>query len=438
MAKRTICLVGRPNTGKSTLFNRIVGKKVAIIEDSPGVTRDRIYSSASFNDIPFYLIDTGGIDLSDGDFNAEIRMQVEIGIEEADTIVFVVDAKDGITTSDELIRDMLKKTNKRVIVAINKTDNSLARENIYDFYSLGFDEYVNISAEHGTGVNDLLKLMTEGLDTGYEEEDDHVKIAVIGRPNVGKSSLVNALLNEERVIVSDVAGTTRDAIDTYFTYNKEEYTLIDTAGLRKKGRIFEAVEKYSLLRSMKAIDRSDVCLLVLDATTGIVEHDKHIAGYALEAGKPIVIVVNKWDTIDEKDELMKEWKKDIKDNFQFMDFAKVVFLSAKTKKRIHTLMPEVIESYNNSIKEVKTSIINDIIRDAFIETPPATFKGKKLKVYFAHQAGIKPPRFDIEVNSKGLVHFSYYRYLENKIRENIDLSGTPIIIQFKNKGEREL
>ena len=438
MAKRTICLVGRPNTGKSTLFNRIVGKKVAIIEDSPGVTRDRIYSSASFNDIPFYLIDTGGIDLSDGDFNAEIRMQVEIGIEEADTIVFVVDAKDGITTSDELIRDMLKKTNKRVIVAINKTDNSLARENIYDFYSLGFDEYVNISAEHGTGVNDLLKLMTEGLDTGYEEEDDHVKIAVIGRPNVGKSSLVNALLNEERVIVSDVAGTTRDAIDTYFTYNKEEYTLIDTAGLRKKGRIFEAVEKYSLLRSMKAIDRSDVCLFVLDATTGIVEHDKHIAGYALEAGKPIVIVVNKWDTIDEKDELMKEWKKDIKDNFQFMDFAKVVFLSAKTKKRIHTLMPEVIESYNNSIKEVKTSIINDIIRDAFIETPPATFKGKKLKVYFAHQAGIKPPRFDIEVNSKGLVHFSYYRYLENKIRENIDLSGTPIIIQFKNKGEREL
>ena len=438
MAKRVICLVGRPNTGKSTLFNRIVGKKVAIIEDSPGVTRDRIYSSAMYKDIPFYLIDTGGIDLSDGDFNEEIRMQVEIGIEESDIIVFVVDSKDGITNQDNLIRDMLKKTNKRVIVAINKVDNKTGMDNSYEFYSLGFDDYVNISAEHGTGVNDLLKLMTEGLESGYEEEDNNIKISVIGRPNVGKSSLVNALLNEDRVIVSNLAGTTRDAIDTKFTYNKEEYTLIDTAGLRKKGKIFESVEKYSLLRSMKAIDRSDVCLLVIDATTGIVEHDKHIAGYAIESGKPIVLVVNKWDTIEEKDEEMKEWKKEIKRNFQFLDYAKVVFLSAKTKKRIHTLMPEVLASYNNSIKEVKTRIINVIIRDAFIETPPASFKGKKLKVYFAHQSGIKPPRFDIEVNSKGLVHFSYYRYLENKIRANIDFSGTPIVIQFKNKGEKEL
>ena len=436
--KRTICLVGRPNTGKSTLFNRIVGKKVAIIEDVAGVTRDRIYSTASYNDIPFYLIDTGGIDLSNGDFNDEIRMQVNIAIEESDIIVFVVDAKDGITNNDELIRDMLKRQNKKVIVAINKIDNSQGSKNMYEFYSLGFDDYVSISAEHGTGVNELLKLMTDGCEKGYEEEDNNIKISVIGRPNVGKSSLVNALLNEERVIVSNVAGTTRDAIDTKFTYNKEEYTLIDTAGLRKKGKIFEAVEKYSLIRSMKAIDRSDVCLLVIDATTGIVEHDKHIAGYALEAGKPTIIVVNKWDTIDDKDEAMKEWKKDIKHNFQFMDYAKIVFLSAQTKKRIHTLMPEVIESYNNSIKEVKTSVINDVIRNAFIETPPASYKGKKLKVYFAHQAGIKPPRFDIEVNSKGLVHFSYYRYLENKIRENIDFSGTPIIIQFKNKGEQEL
>ena len=438
MAKGTICLVGRPNTGKSTLFNRIVGKKVAIIEDAPGVTRDRIYSSAMYKEKPFYLIDTGGIDLSDGDFNEEIKMQVEIGINEADTIVFVVDAKDGLTTSDELIRDMLKRQNKKVIVAINKIDNNIGKDNAYEFYSLGFDNYVNISAEHGMGIDELLKLATSDYDEGYEDEDTNIKISVIGRPNVGKSSLVNALLNEERVIVSNVAGTTRDAVDTKFTYNKEEYTLIDTAGLRKKGKIFESVEKYSLLRSMKAIDRSDVCLLVLDATTGIVEHDKHIAGYALEAGKPVVIVVNKWDTIEEKDESMKKWKEDIKKNFQFMDYAKIVFLSAQTKKRIHTLMPEVLISYNNSIKEVKTNIINDIIRNAFIETPPASFKGKKLKVYFTHQSGIKPPRFDIEVNSKGLVHFSYYRYLENKIRENIDFSGTPIIIQFKNKGEQEL
>ena len=438
MAKKVVCLVGRPNTGKSTLFNRIVGKKIAIIEDAPGITRDRIYSEATFNDTSFYLIDTGGIDIVDGSFNDEIKMQVEIGIEEADTIIFVVDSKDGITNNDKIIRDMLKKQNKEVIVAINKVDNNTGKENIYDFYSLGFDEYFPISAEHGTGINDLLKYITKDLDTNYTEEDENIKISVIGRPNVGKSSLVNALLNEERVIVSNIAGTTRDAIDTKFTYNKEEYTLIDTAGLRKKGKIFEAVEKYSLLRSMKAIDRSDVCILVLDATTGIVEHDKHIAGYALEKGKPVVIVVNKWDTIEEKDDAIKNWTKDIRNNFQFMDYAKIVFLSAQTKKRIHTLMPEVLTSYNNSTKEVKTNIINDIIRDAFIETPPATFKGKKLKVYFTHQSGIKPPVFDIEVNSKGLIHFSYERYLENRIRENIDFSGTPIIIQFKNKGEKEL
>ena len=438
MAKQTICLVGRPNTGKSTLFNRIVGKKVAIIEDIPGVTRDRIYSQASYKNIPFYLIDTGGIDLSDGEFNEEIRMQVEVGINEADTIIFVVDGKDGLTTSDLLIRDMLKKQDKRVVVAVNKMDNKLSNDNVYEFYSLGFDDYIPISAEHGNGVNELLKAVTDGYEAGYEEEDNNIKISVIGRPNVGKSSLVNALLNEERVIVSNVAGTTRDAIDTKFTYNKEEYTLIDTAGLRKKGKIFESVEKYSVLRAMKAIERSDVCVIVINAEEGIIEHDKHIAAYALEAGKPMVLVVNKWDTINEKDESMKEWKKDIKYNFQFMDYAKVVFLSAQTKKRIHTLMPEVLASYENSIKQVKTSIINDVIRNAFIETPPASFKGKKLKVYFAHQSGTKPPRFDIEVNSKGLVHFSYYRYLENKIRENIDFSGTPIVIQFKNKGEKEL
>ena len=438
MKKQTICLVGRPNTGKSTLFNRIVGKKISIIEDVAGVTRDRIYSSASFNDIPFYLIDTGGIDLSDGVFNQEIKMQVEIAIEESDTIVFVVDVKDGLTSNDLMIRDLLKKSNKKVVVAINKMDNKTNEQNMYEFYSLGFDEYYPISAEHGSGIKDMLSNICKGYESQLEEIDENIKISVIGRPNVGKSSLVNALLNEKRVIVSDVAGTTRDAIDTKFTYNKEEYTLIDTAGLRKKGKIFEAVEKYSLLRSMKAIDRSDVCLLVLDAVTGIVEHDKHIAGYALEAGKPVVLVVNKWDMIENKQSAVDEWNKKLDYEFQFMTYAKRAYLSAMTKKRLHTLMPLVLESYENSQKEIKTSIINDVIRDAFIETPPPSFKGKKLKIYFAHQSGVKPPRFDIEVNSKGLVHFSYYRYLENKIRANIDFSGTPIVIQFKNKGEKEL
>lgn len=438
MKKQTICLVGRPNTGKSTLFNRIVGKKISIIEDVAGVTRDRIYSSASFNDIPFYLIDTGGIDLSDGVFNQEIKMQVEIAIEESDTIVFVVDVKDGLTSNDLMIRDLLKKSNKKVVVAINKMDNKTNEQNMYEFYSLGFDEYYPISAEHGSGIKDMLSNICKGYESQLEDIDENIKISVIGRPNVGKSSLVNALLNEKRVIVSDVAGTTRDAIDTKFTYNKEEYTLIDTAGLRKKGKIFEAVEKYSLLRSMKAIDRSDVCVLVLDAVTGIVEHDKHIAGYALEAGKPVVLVVNKWDMIENKQSAVDEWNKKLDYEFQFMTYAKRAYLSAMTKKRLHTLMPLVLESYENSQKEIKTSIINDVIRDAFIETPPPSFKGKKLKIYFAHQSGVKPPRFDIEVNSKGLVHFSYYRYLENKIRANIDFSGTPIVIQFKNKGEKEI
>ena len=432
---KTICLVGKPNVGKSTLFNRIVGKKVSIIEDTPGVTRDRIYSKASYKDTSFYLIDTGGLDYSDGDFNEEIKAQVMLGIDESDVIIFVVDGKEGVTSNDLLIRDMLRKSNKRVIVAINKSDNKLTLENQYDFYTLGFDEYITISAEHNIGISNLLDTSTKDFNLEEDKVDDRLKFCVIGRPNVGKSSLVNALLNEERVIVSDVAGTTRDAIDTILNYDKNEYVLIDTAGLRKKGKIYESVEKYSLLRSMKAIDRSDVCILVINAEEGIIEHDKHIAGYAIEAGKALVLVVNKWDTVDNKDEEMKLWKKKIKDNFQFMPYVKVCFLSAKTRKRINTLMPLVLESYANATKEIKTNVINEIILDAFIETPPPSYKGRRLKIYFAHQSGTKPPKFDIEVNSKGLIHFSYERYLENKIRSNIDFSGTPIILNFKNKGE---
>ena len=434
--KQTVCLVGRPNVGKSSLFNRIVGKKISIIEDTPGVTRDRICANSSYDDKDFYLIDTGGLDYAEGGFNVEIKMQVEVAIQESDVIIFIVDGKEGLTSNDILIRDLLKKSGKKVVVAINKVDSKKSDENIYDFYSLGFEDYVLVSAEHGSGVNDLLDIVVANFYEDIVIEDESLlKFCLVGRPNVGKSSLVNALHNEERVIVSEVPGTTRDAIDTKFVYDKDEYILIDTAGLRKKGKIFESIEKYSLLRSLKAIDRSDVCMLILDAETGIIEHDKHIASYILEAGKALVIVVNKWDVIDDKDSEMKKWKKDIEYEFQFLPYAKIVFLSALTKKRIHTLMPEILNAYQNTMKEVDKKIINEIIRDAYIENPPAVRNGKKLKIYYANQVSSKPPRIDIEVNSKALVHFSYKRYLENRIRENIDFSGTPIQIEFKNKGE---
>ena len=431
MKKYTVCLVGRPNVGKSTLFNRIIGKKISIIDDAPGVTRDRIYGSASFNNFNFYLIDTGGIDIKDENWNNVITNQVMLAIDESDVIVFVVDGKEGVTSNDEHISELLHKCGKKVVVAINKIDSKIAENNMYEFYSLGFENYVTISAEHNIGISDLFNNVFDNLDEGADEiEDDRPKFCIIGRPNVGKSSLVNALLNEERVIVSNIAGTTRDSIDTVFKYENKEYILIDTAGLRKKGRIYENVEKYSLLRSMKAIDRSDVCILIINAEEGIIEHDKHIAGYAIDAGKGIVIVVNKWDKVENDYE---KWKTDIKNNFQFISYSEIVFLSALTKKRLNTLMPKVLESYNNYTKEIKTSVINDIVLNAFIETPPPSYKGKKLKIYFTHQSGIKPPRFDIEVNSKGLIHFSYERYLENKIDANTDFTGTPLKVYFKNK-----
>ena len=437
MKKKVVALVGRPNVGKSTLFNKLVGSKVAIIEDTPGITRDRIYKTVSFNDCSFLLIDTGGIDIGNDKFNDEIKVQASIAIDEADVIVFVVDGKEGLTTNDFVVRDMLLKSNKEVIVAINKIDSKLARDNMYDFYELGFDNYINISAEQNDGIYELLENITKNFNPGEEKEDDSIKFSIIGRPNVGKSSLVNALLNEERVIVSDISGTTRDAIDTPFTYHGQNLTVIDTAGMRKKGKVYESVEKYSLLRSLKAIDRSDVCVLVISAVDGIIEHDKHIAGYAIEAGKPVIITVNKWDTVESKDEEMKKFIKDIRANFQFMPYAPIVFLSALTKKRIHTLIPEIIKCYENSNKEIPTNQINDVIKDAYMLNLPPSYKGKRLKISFTSQVSTCPPTFNIQVNSKGLVHFSYERYLENKIRESFDFTGTPIVLQFKNKGEQD-
>lgn len=440
MKKPVVALVGRPNVGKSTLFNCLVGKKISIIEDTPGVTRDRVYGNVEFENYKFHLIDTGGIDISKELFNNEIKVQVELAIDEADTIVFVVDGKEGLTSNDLIVRDMLLKSKKRVIVAINKTDSKLFLEHQYDFYELGFDTYVNISGEQSNGIFELLDKITENFKeiTDEEYKPEMIKFSVIGRPNVGKSSLVNAILNEDRVIVSSEAGTTRDAIDTVFTYHGEDFVVIDTAGMRKKGKIYEKIEKYSLLRSLRAIDRSDVCILVINAIEGIIEHDKHIASYALEAGKAIIIAVNKWDLIDQRDENMKKFIKDIRAQFQFIPYAPIVFLSALTKRRIHTLMPEVIKAYNNSKKEIKTSLLNDVINDAYALNLPPSYKGKRLKIYFSSQISTCPPTFNIQVNNKGLVHFSYERYLENKIRESFDFEGTPIVIQFKNKGEQDL
>lgn len=428
----TVALVGRPNVGKSTLFNKMTGKKISIIEDTPGVTRDRIYEQVTYEKYRFNLIDTGGIDGSGEKFNTEIRMQAEIAIDQADVVVFVVDGKEGLTSNDLLVRDILRKSKKRVIVAINKVDVKDAKDNMYDFYELGFDNYVLISAIHNTGYNDLLDMIClEFRENENEYVDDRLKFCIIGRPNVGKSSLMNALLNEKRVVVSNVAGTTRDSIDSIVKYNKEEFVVIDTAGMRKRGKIYEAVEKYSLVRSMRAIDRSDICLVVINAEEGIKEHDKHIAGYAIDSGKGLIFVVNKWDKV--KDTSINEFTKLMRAEFQFATYAPIVFLSALTKKRINTLMPEVVRVGNNIKNEVKTNVLNDVIYDSYQLNIPPSYKGKRLKIYFTSQTGIKPPKFTFRVNDKGLVHFSYERYLENKIRENFDFTGTPITLQFKNR-----
>ncbi len=431
----TVALVGRPNVGKSTLFNKIVGEKVSIIEDTPGVTRDRIYREASYNNKRFYLIDTGGIDTEKIDFNKDIKIQAEIAIKEADVIVFLVDGKEGLTPNDKMISNLLRKSDKKIIVAINKIDVKEAQNNIYDFYELGFDTYIPISSIHNTGYIDLLDTITMDFKIKEEEMDDRIKFSIIGRPNVGKSSLMNALLNEERVVVSDIAGTTRDSIDSILKYHNEEFIMIDTAGMRKKGRIFDTIEKYSLLRSLQAIDRSDICLVVINGSEGITEHDKHITGYAIERGKGLIFVVNKWDLVE--DTTIQEFEKLMRSEFQFAPYAPIVFLSALTKKRIHTLMPEIIKVKENIKKEIKTSLLNEVIEEAYECNLPPTYKGKRLKIYFTSQTGINPPKFTFRVNNKGLVHFSYERYLENKIRDNFDFTGTPIILQFKNRSDNE-
>ena len=436
MANPVVAIVGRPNVGKSTIFNRLAGERISIVEDTPGVTRDRIYARTEWLRHPFHLIDTGGIDIGDEPFLTQITEQAEIAIEEADVIIFVVSVKEGVTDADEKVARILYRTDKPVVLAVNKVDNPELRADIYDFYSLGFGEPIPVAGTHGIGTGDLLdKIIKEFPKDATNEEDDSIKFSFIGRPNVGKSSLVNAILGENRVIVSNIEGTTRDAIDTRFeTEDGTKYTMIDTAGIRKKGKVYENTEKYSVLRAMRAIDRSDVVCVVLNAEEGIREQDKHVAGYAHEAGRAIVIVVNKWDTLKKDNKTMSDFENLIRQEFQYLSYAPIVFVSAKTKQRLDKL-PELIKRVNdNHEQRISSAVLNDVVMDAIAHNPTPTDNGKRLRIYYATQVAIKPPTFVIFVNDPELMHFSYERFLENQIREAFDFEGTPIhIIERRRK-----
>ena len=425
-----IAIVGRPNVGKSTIFNRIVGERLAIEEDTPGVTRDRIYGKGEWLNREFHIIDTGGLDMGDEPFLEQIRAQVQLAIDEADCIIMLTSGRDGVTPGDLEVAKILYRTNKPVVLAVNKIDNPEMREQIFDFYELGFGDPIPVSGAHGIGIGDLLDACVKHFppEAASEEEEDAIRFCLIGRPNVGKSSLVNAILGEERVIVSDIAGTTRDAIDAHYTYEGQKYVIIDTAGIRKRGKVYEKTEKYAVLRALRAIERSDVVLVVLNAEEDIIEQDKRIAGYAHEAGRGIIIVVNKWDAIEKDDKTMREFEQKIRDEFQFLDYAPITFVSAKTKKRLHTLLPLINIVSENHAMRVQTNVLNDVIMDAVAMNPPPARKGKKLKIFYMTQVSVKPPTFVLFVNDPELLHFSYERYLENQIREAFGFTGTPIRI----------
>ncbi|MBN2909693.1 ribosome biogenesis GTPase Der [Polycladomyces sp. WAk] len=438
MSLPVVAIVGRPNVGKSTIFNRIAGERIAIVEDKPGITRDRIYCRGEWNGRSFHLIDTGGLEFGgDDEMLDHIRHQAELAIEEAHVILFLVDGQAGMTATDEEVARLLHRSNKPVVVGVNKVDHPNHREVIYDFYQMGFGDVFPISALHGTGTGDLLDRIVE-LFPDLEEEvydEDTIRVCLIGRPNVGKSSLVNAILGEERVIVSPVAGTTRDAIDTPFERDGQKYVLIDTAGMRKKGRVYETTEKYSVLRALKAIERSDVVLVVLDGERGIAEQDKRIAGYAHEAGRASIFVVNKWDAVEKDDKTMDRFRREIRDEFHFMDYAPSLFVSAKTKRRVHTILPMVNEVAEQHAMRVSTSVLNEVLTDAVLTTPPPSDKGKRLRILYGTQVSVKPPTFVLFVNDPELAHFSYQRYLENRLREAFGFHGTPLRLLLRKRNE---
>lgn len=424
-----VAIVGRANVGKSTIFNRIVGERISIVEDIAGVTRDRIYATASWLTKEFRLIDTGGIELKDASFTTQIKMQAEIAIEEADLIIFVVNGREGVTQEDEYVARLLQKTKKPILLAVNKIDDGAFINDIYDFYSLGIGDPIPISGSHGIGIGDLLDEVIKKLDFTEEEfAEDEIRFSIIGRPNVGKSSLTNAILGEERVIVSNIEGTTRDAIDTVFEKDGQKYRVIDTAGMRKKGKIYENVEKYSVLRALSSIEKSDVIVVVIDGERGVIEQDKHVAGYAHEAGKGVILVVNKWDLVEKDEKTMQKKEKELRSQFKYLDYARIIFLSAKTHQRVHQLFPLIQESFENSHKRVQTSVLNDVLVDAQAVNPTTTFNGGRLKIFYANQVSVCPPTFILFVNDPQYLHFSYKRYLENRLRDSFGFEGTPIHI----------
>ena len=434
MIDGTIAIVGRPNVGKSTVFNRMLEQRLSIVEDTPGVTRDRIYGDCSWLNKTFRLIDTGGIQIADQPFAREINMQVEIAIEEADVIIFLTSGKEGLTNDDQYIARLLRKSNKPVVLGVNKIDGQEKIDNIYEFYSLGLGDPIPVSGSHGIGIGDLLDECTKQMpDKQKDSYEGMIKFAIIGRPNVGKSSLTNAFLKQDRVIVSNIEGTTRDAIDTVFVANDKTYVVIDTAGIRKRGKVYENIEKYSVLRAKGAIERADVVLIVIDGEKGIIEQDKHVAGLAHEAKKGVIIVYNKWDVVDKDDKTMDKITKEIRDQFAYLDYAPIAFTSAKDGKRVNTLLPLIDEVYNNVNLRIKTNVLNEVIMDAQLANPAKTHNGKRLKIYYASQVETAPCVIALFVNDPELMHFSYQRYIENKVREAFGFEGVPITIVARKK-----
>lgn len=431
MVKPLVAIIGRPNVGKSTIFNRIVGERLSIVQDEPGVTRDRLYADAEWLGREFSVIDTGGITFDDQPLHKEIKIQAEIAIEEADIIVMVTNVQDGITDLDDQVAPILQQSNKPVILAVNKTDNPELRTDIYQFYALGLGDPLPVSGAHGLGFGDLLdKIVRKFPDLpNIEYDDDTIKFSLIGRPNVGKSSLVNAIIGEDRVIVSNIEGTTRDAVDTPFMTNDgQEYVMIDTAGIRRRGKVYEKTEKYSVMRAQRAIERSDIVLCVIDAETGIREQDKKVFGNAHEAGKGIIILVNKWDTVEKDSNTMRDFELKVRDQFRYLHYAPILFVSAKTKQRLK-LIPELIDRvYHNRTQRIQSSILNDVMMDAVATNPTPTKNGRRLKIYYGTQVSTSPPTFVVFVNDPELMHFSYVRFLENRFRETFDFFGTPVHI----------